>query len=406
MAPKPVSVALLISLIAQCCYASLGQVCHFDELRGIDICMRFSSTSHDSSSYHLAFSGKFPRGLGWTAFGRGSAMDGALMFLFYPNDALDGLTVSVRSTTGHYPPALSDLHTRLSLLQTSLTSDGYYIAEIICQACRLDDEQQSADENWIWSANTNQKMQTSDVQAELQLHTAYDFISAIVQSDDVLHGAPLNVTSDRSSNIGQLAGKKGYHSTSTWVISHGALMIGSFLVLYPIGILAIAMGRKYSFLVHVSVQPFATACVLLGAILGLTQSGILRNTPYTSLLAHGIIGLVVSALLLLQIVLGLRHHQIFLKTRASTIFLRYHKRVGFVVVAGGVINVLLGLHISNSSFSVIPAVVVILTCAVWASLLLLLKHRRSRQRVIEKEYRADDDSNAESQGFLQGRDQL
>ncbi|KAK6956213.1 hypothetical protein Daesc_001486 [Daldinia eschscholtzii] len=181
-----------------------------------------------------------------------------------------GLTVSVRSTTGHYPPALSDFHSRLSLLQTSLTSDGYYVAEVICHACRLDDEQ-SANESWIWSANTNQKMQTSDVHAKLQLHTAY------VQSDDVLNGAPLNVTSDRSSSVKQTTGKNENPAPSAWIISHAVLMMGSFLVLYPIGILAVAMGKRYSFLVHVSVQPFATGCVLLGVILGLTQSGFLRH---------------------------------------------------------------------------------------------------------------------------------
>ncbi|OTB15319.1 hypothetical protein K445DRAFT_22808 [Daldinia sp. EC12] len=404
MAPKLVSITFLISLLVQCCYASLDQVCHFDELRGIDICMRFSSASHDTLSYHLAFSGKFSRGLGWTAFGRGHAMDGALMFLFYPNDALDGLTVSVRSTTGHYPPALSDFHSRLSLLQTSLTSDGYYVAEVICHACRLDDEQ-SADESWIWSANTNQKMQTSDVHAELQLHTAYDFISVIVQSDDVLNGASLNVTSDRSSSVKQTTGQNENPAPSAWIISHAVLMMGSFLVLYPIGILAVALGKRCSFLVHVSVQPFATGCVLLGVTLGLTQSGFLRHKGYASLLAHGTIGLVIFALLLLQIVLGLRHHQIFVKTHAPTVFLRYHKHIGFIVVAGGATNILLGLYISNSSLPGTPLIIVGLVCVMWLSLLLLAKHWRSRQLVVEKQYR-EDDNNAESQGFLQGEDQL
>ncbi|KAI1501135.1 CBD9-like protein [Biscogniauxia marginata] len=405
MAPRLVFFAFLLSLITRHCYALLGQVCQFDDVRDIDICIVFSSLSLDASSYHLAFSGKFSRGLGWAAFGRGVAMDGALMFLFYPNNALDGLTVSVRSTTGHYPPALFGSHAQLSLLHTSVTSEGYYTAEIICHACRLGDEH-LADESWIWSVNTNQRLQTDDVQAELQMHIAYDYFSTMVQSDDVLHGDLLSVSGNRSSTIKQIAGDRGKHATGALVTSHGVIMLCSFLILYPVGILAMARGSKHSFPVHAGIQLFATVCVLLGIILGLSKSRFFKDTVYMAVLSHGIVGLAVFTLLVLQITLGLRHHSIFMKTRAPTIFSNYHKRIGFMVTAGGFLNTIFGLYISNNrDFSATPLTIVVALCVIWALLLLLVKNWKSGQRVIEKQDRGNS-NNAELEGFLQDQNLL
>jgi hypothetical protein len=79
-------IALLLSV--QC--SAFSQLCKVDETYDIDICMAFATSHQNPSSYHLAFSGRFAHGRGWAAFGRGSVMDGAIMFVFYPNERAKG----------------------------------------------------------------------------------------------------------------------------------------------------------------------------------------------------------------------------------------------------------------------------------------------------------------------------
>ncbi|KAI2624453.1 CBD9-like protein [Xylaria nigripes] len=354
---------LLLGLaFAKRSYAALDQVCHLDEVRGVDICLVLSCLADNaSSSYHLAFSGKFDRNLGWAAFGRGHAMDAALMFLFYPNAELDGLTVGVRTTSGHYPPHLSSLQPQVSVIKTSVTDDGYYTAEVICYGCREDSVTQGNDmrEAWIWSANTDQKMQTNDVEAVLQMHADYGEFYIIysrdhtnnskgrfdirVQDDAVLQGLPLTAGENRTSNFGPES--ESTKSTSFWISVHGALMLCAFLIIYPLGIVAMALGYSNAFWTHVSAQTLGTTCVFIAAILKLMASAGFRKSrihSYTSAL-----GLAIVVGLVVQVILGVHHHRIFMKSREPTNYSKYHKLLGRVISGCGVLNGLLACYIFN-----------------------------------------------------------
>lgn len=76
----------------------VSRYCQRHEAFNVDMCMAFSRPLGDDRGYRLRFSGHFPQGRGWGAFAYGSVMDGAVMFLFYPNQENDGLTVGLRST--------------------------------------------------------------------------------------------------------------------------------------------------------------------------------------------------------------------------------------------------------------------------------------------------------------------
>lgn len=82
---------LLLSALEASC-AAFSQLCKADQIHDVDICMLFATPQHDPSTYHLVFSGRFPQGRGWAAFGHGSAMDEALMFVFYPNKRENGMS--------------------------------------------------------------------------------------------------------------------------------------------------------------------------------------------------------------------------------------------------------------------------------------------------------------------------
>lgn len=76
----------------------VSRYCQRHEIFNIDMCIAFLQPLGNTGGYRLRFSGHFPQGRGWGAFAYGSVMDGAVMFLFYPNRNNIGLTVGLRST--------------------------------------------------------------------------------------------------------------------------------------------------------------------------------------------------------------------------------------------------------------------------------------------------------------------
>lgn len=73
------------------------------------------------------------------------------------------------------------MHSRLEVLQTAVTSEGFYTAELVCHSCRdlgLESGNDKAKEDtWIYSANPDQKMQTDSVHKVILMHRAYGKIT-------------------------------------------------------------------------------------------------------------------------------------------------------------------------------------------------------------------------------------
>jgi hypothetical protein len=85
------------------------QFCKQNRLLGINSCLAFFTVLNVSSSgtdfYITIETQRYgSSAIGWTAFGLGDQMKGALMFITYGDPANGALTTSVRTTTGHHPP--------------------------------------------------------------------------------------------------------------------------------------------------------------------------------------------------------------------------------------------------------------------------------------------------------------
>jgi hypothetical protein len=83
--------ALLITHLVQRTQAHAGpQFCVQDDVFGLDVCLVASSQHWRNSSIHVLFSGRFDRGTGWAAFGPGTKMNDANMFVVYPSTSAEG----------------------------------------------------------------------------------------------------------------------------------------------------------------------------------------------------------------------------------------------------------------------------------------------------------------------------
>ncbi|KAI9673422.1 MAG: hypothetical protein M1817_002884 [Caeruleum heppii] len=191
------------------------------------------------------------------------------------------------------------------------------------------------------------------------------------------------------------------------LIAHGVFMSLAFVILYPLGALII---RIFSFRgtiwVHAGVQAFAYMFVVTGLGLGVWLTVTIKDVRSSSPLRfssprhtnfsmkvsqgsadyinhyHPIIGLVVAGLLLIQPILGLVHHFLFVKHRRRTVWAITHVWFGRTLILLGVINGGLGLRLANNTrggdiaYGIVAAFMFVLYVAV-----VILASQRSKGMV-------------------------
>lgn len=125
--------------------------------------------------------------------------------------------------------------------------------------------------------------------------------------------------------------------------THAFFMTIAFLILFPLGVLLIRSPGN-AFKKHWLVQALASTFTLAGAGVGLYMTG--RHIPSTF---HQWLGLVITLLLVVQVILGWRHHIDFLRIRRRTWISYGHIWLGRWAVVAGWVNVILGLLLSGHS---------------------------------------------------------
>lgn len=226
----------------------------------------------------------------WGAFGFGSQMDGALIFVAYANEAGDGgVTVSPRIGTGHVMPQ-HDGDITFTDMGSEIANDSF-IVKGMCQNCRSwsggsldtsDDEQPM-----IWGTGPAGALESNDLAARLSVHQAKGRFSIDMRSASGAPGVPqfqlTNTTAggggDSSSPPTGGSGSSGgpaLFNKTPMVLAHAILMIGCFLILFPAGYAILRLLDKV--LLHAAVQSFAALVVIIASALGIVASkrGIVR----------------------------------------------------------------------------------------------------------------------------------
>ncbi|SMQ51968.1 unnamed protein product [Zymoseptoria tritici ST99CH_3D7] len=362
----------------------------------LDICFAIPHGGSSHGDVYLAFSGKFEQKRGWAAAGPGTVMSDAVMFVFYPSENMQNLTIGVRSATGHYPPELDD---RLfSKLETSYNafdaSTGLYEASLICRGCATDLQRRhlSAEgEAWIWAYNYLQEIQSDDPSFGLGLHSHYDSFHFNVHSsgsDD--QTGQLRVSSERESRL-----LEGDHEDSGWStespslgILHGTLMTLAFLVAFPSGAAVMRSRAASSFSLHVCIQLGGVLLCLCGATAIVVHIGLSALTSHVS--THTALGLLLVISVCTQVATGYLHHVRYVRTHSRSTVTHVHVFAGRASIVLGFANTATGLTGTFLFKHAIAAwVAVAAVLLLWLSLFLWLQQRRSSNHAGDKKAEAD-----------------
>ncbi|KAK4192142.1 hypothetical protein QBC35DRAFT_241871 [Podospora australis] len=163
------------------------------------------------------------------------------------------------------------------------------------------------------------------------------------------------------------------YAVGTWSVAkaHGVLMGLAFMGLFPLGVVFMRSngGRANGgpFKRHWRVQMLASMLAFGGAVLG----GVISRwrMPKT---VHQWLGAAIVGVMVVQSILGWRHHMTFLRLKRRTWISHVHIALGRVIVLGGWVNVMLGLLLSGKGFvglGLVGALVlmeaIFVTCWVW-----------------------------------------
>ena len=159
------------------------QFCKQNKKLGIDSCLAFFTVLNVSSSgtdfYITIETNRYDSSAtGWTAFGLGDQMKGALMFITYGDPADGGLTTSIRTADGHHPPStdltLSSSDQLIPDIRIMDSAFGPYFGNaegdarpaytdrkrLVCYTCDhwagTNISGRTANQPWIWAVNRNQ----------------------------------------------------------------------------------------------------------------------------------------------------------------------------------------------------------------------------------------------------------
>lgn len=383
----------------------------------------YQNSSSASTDLYLTITRRGSARDGWLAVGLGPAMTGALMFIIYAEDAQNpdsGMKTSVRTAVGHSQPSelsamdfdqdstIPEVRVIKSAYEDDLSFDSAPASDVGAKPKtgtahiviyspdlwpRTNIDPTSPSQPWIWAHNPNSQITSSSSAAitgdTIQMHQPTvdsgfgffwtDFHSALSRSASSLPPSfhhPFDPTKSYLSTtnpppIYRLGGPQ----IRNWMFHlHGLLGCLASLVLYPLGALLLRTSDSRAFNFHWTTQSFASVLLVLGAMLGWTLSRRIE-------LVHQVLGLIVTACVALQVLLGWRHHVAFLRRRMGTWMGKAHVWIGREILVAGWVNVLLGLK-ARGYGALTLAVVVLVVLAEGAVMLRILGYRKTIPRLL------------------------
>ena len=154
----------------------------------------------------------------------------------------------------------------------------------------------------------------------------------------------MTATRSNSTAIPAISGKANVSviplpsSTSALIIIHAVCLAGSFLLLFPLGVIALRWFKWVR--IHWMLQIFATVVCMLGLAIAIAFSATdLEYSDFNQ--GHQIIGIVAVVALVIQALLGYQHHRNYKKTGQRTLVSHSHLWIGRTVIVLGMVNAVL-----------------------------------------------------------------
>ncbi|EGX96425.1 cellobiose dehydrogenase [Cordyceps militaris CM01] len=344
-----------------------------------DLGFAFTIGDEDVNDYFVTMRMRTTRS--WGAIGLGSHdMAGALYFVMYLNAKGDNVTLSPRLAYGHYEPRFYDAM-RWEYLPGTGVKDGFATLSFRCIECQnwpgadsgkgyLDLNSNS--QKSIWALGPRQKLHADDQRAPLRYHESHGVFSIDMARTKGTADAPVLTDKSVDEGITQVE-----HVTKLFDVKssmHAALMTLAILVLFPLGIVLLRVGRWASW--HGVNQAVALVIVLAGFGMGIATSfHYNRSMSFNS--AHQIIGLLVVAFLLGQFTLGVLHHLEYRRTRAPTRYGRIHVWLG-----NGVLLLAIGYFFAMNFVAALGLCITVMVLCLTALFLSIRQIRAAKKRRI------------------------
>ncbi len=341
--------------------AAQAQVAQFSQNQH-SIEVNIPTDTASGSSSDIFFRIVAPSGTTWTAFGQGSGMSGANMFVVYSSG--DGnVTVSPRLGTGHTMPRFNG-NAQVSLLEGSaVQSDGSLMAVVRCGSCLTwgDGNTMSVTDSsssWIYAYKSGDAMDTTDTSASISIHDDYSVFNLdltqgtggsstnpfITAASATNSGSATSPSQTSGSTVPVTTPDSGSSSSGSVVTdntvmvrrAHAIVMSAIFLILFPIAALTLYLpyAKKVRH-IHAPLQLISLVLLIIGLATGVVLGKRISELDGY----HQIIGyLVIAAMVLFQPALGIYQHMHYRKTGGKSPMGIIHRWLGRSAIIVGVVN--------------------------------------------------------------------
>lgn len=206
----------------------------------------------------------------WVALGIGTGMEGAGIFLLYP-DGDGNITLSTRAGEYHVMPEYTE-RPKTSLMEGSGIVDGRIVANIRCGDC--DSLNLEGENTWIAAWLHGEPLNSRELDERITFHGRggkqvfdVDFAQARISSDS----NPFLVDSREGTSDDAAVTVKGAGSEhNAYLIAHGTIMTIVFVGLYPLGALLMPVFGKW--FLHSTSQLLAYLLMWVGFALGVVYA--------------------------------------------------------------------------------------------------------------------------------------
>ncbi|KAE8361207.1 hypothetical protein BDV27DRAFT_148013 [Aspergillus caelatus] len=323
--------------------------------RSIQYSVNIPQKTADSGSGPIYIQLKSTQELQWFAWGQGSRMQGANIFVAYASHNGNNVTVSPRLGIEHVEPIYNG-QAQISVLAGSGISNGIMTANIRCDSCLTwpggNENPSSSASPWVWAVKYGGQLNSDSLSLPIIIHDASGV--AVLDLQKATGGASDNpfLASNSSNSPGQALTTFDTGSIASRRVAHAVLMILVFVIFFPSFALMLHTGAHSRIVdIHAFFQLFTLALAISGFGIGIS----LAKTLHLTGTYHPIIGMVVvPALILFQPAMGFLQHRYFHKTGKKSVFAYLHRWFGRSMIVLGIVNGGLGFHLAQNVTATAP----------------------------------------------------
>ncbi|KAJ5261429.1 hypothetical protein N7478_012024 [Penicillium angulare] len=329
---------------------------------GISYSVNIPQATASSGSGPIFFQLKSTSELKWFAWGQGSRMQGANIFIVYASSNGNNVTVSPRLGVEHVMP-LHNPKAQLSVLNGSGINNGIMTANIRCDSCIAwsggNENVSSVSSPWVWAVKYGSPLKTDSLTASINIHDS-EGVAAIdlQQATGGTSDNPFTTSNNtESSGTAHPISTVSTGSVEKLRKAHAIIMILVFVILFPSFALMLHIVPYTNIVnVHAAFQLVTLSLAIAGFGIGISMA---RSLDFIQRY-HPIIGMVtVPCLTLFQPAVGFLQHRYFHKTGGKSVFAYLHRWLGRCLMALGIINAGLGFRMTGIGLSIAPVGAVI-----------------------------------------------